>query len=264
MSDDSLKTQAPDIWASFAPMATFTTPVAAHLVSFAQIAAGETLLDVGTGTGVVAITAARAGAQVTAIDLSATLLEEARTNASIARQENIAWADGDAEQLPYEDASFDVVLSQFGHMFAPHPDVVIAEMRRVLKPEGRIAFATWPSGELVGQMFALIGRHAAPLPAGVSPPGRWGDRAFVAERLGTQFIEPAFEHGIMQFPALSLEHYRRFIEHSIGPMQKLVAALSEDARKLSAFRAAFDTMVAPYYAENIVRQDYLLTRALAR
>jgi SAM-dependent methyltransferase len=245
-------------------MAVFTTPVAAQLVKFARVDVGETLLDVGTGTGVVAITAARAGARVTGLDLTPGLLEEARANAAIAGHDHIAWAEGDVEQLPYADQSFDVVLSQFGHMFAPHPEVAIAEMHRVLKPEGRIAFATWPPDELVGRMFALIGRHAPPLPPGASPPGKWGDQGFIAERLGGRFGAPSFERGVMWFPALSLAHYRRFIEHSIGPMQKLVDALSGQPQELAALRATFDAMVAPFYGDNVVRQDFLLTSAPAR
>ncbi len=137
-----LKKRQREMWESFAPTAMFTTPVAGHLVKFARIVSGETVLDVGTGTGVVAITAARAGAQVSALDLTPELLEQARENARVARREDIVWTEGDAEQLPYPDAAFDVVLSQFGHMFAPRPEVAVSEMRRVLKRNGRIAFAT--------------------------------------------------------------------------------------------------------------------------
>lgn len=137
-----------EMWASFTPTAMFTTPVAGHLVAFAGVGAGEAVLDVGTGTGVVAISAARAGARVTALDLSPELLEQARENGRIAQHEDIVGVEGDAEALPYPDGSFDVVLSQFGHIFAPRPDVVIAEMRRVLTPNGRIAFATWPPEHL--------------------------------------------------------------------------------------------------------------------
>ena len=124
MSQDpfaALKQRQREMWASFAPTAMFTTPVAGHLVKLAGIAAGETVLDVGTGTGVAAVTAARAGARVTALDLTPELLEHARENARVANCEGIVWTEGDAEQLPYPDASFDVVLSQFGHMFAPRP-----------------------------------------------------------------------------------------------------------------------------------------------
>ena len=267
MSQDpfaALKQRQREMWASFAPTAVFTTPVAAHLVTFAQVHRGEAVLDVGTGTGVVAVTAARAGAQVTGLDLTPELLVQARENARIAAHEEIAWIEGDAEQLPFPDASFDVVLSQFGHMFAPRPDIALSEMRRVLKKSGRIAFATWPPEHLVGRMFALVGRHSPPPPAGVAPPQQWGNPATVAERLGEGFEAPFFERGTMAFPALSIEHYRLFMERSIGPIQALAESLAADPAKLAAFRAEFDAMVAPYHAGNIVRQDYLLTRAQAR
>lgn len=252
------------MWASFAPTATFTTATAAHLVRFAEIAPGEAVLDIGTGTGVVAITAARAGARVNAVDLTPALLEVARENAQMAGLSDIDWVEGDAESLPYPDATFDVVLSQFGHMFAPQPHVAIAEMRRVLKPSGRVAFATWPPNKLVGQFFALIGRNSPPLPPGVPPPVMWGDERTIRDRLANDFAEPIFDHGVMSVPALSISHYRTFIERSIGPMERLVASLSGDPERLAALRRDYDEISAPYFADNLVSQEYLLTRALAK
>ncbi len=259
-----LKKRQRDMWASFTPTAMFTTAVAAQLVKFAEIDPGETLLDVATGTGVVAITAARAGAHVTGLDLTPALLEQARENARIAHRPDIVWTEGDAESLPYSDATFDVVTSEFGHMFAPRPEVAMAEMRRVLKPGGRVVFATWPPEHLVGQMFAFMGRHTPPLPAGAAAPPLWGDPAVIAQRLAAGFEPPFFSRAVMTFPALSLDHYRLFMEQSIGPMQKLVEGLASDPQKLASIRAEFDTLARPYYAENIVRQDYILTRATAR
>jgi SAM-dependent methyltransferase len=267
MSQDpfaELKQAQREMWRSFGPTAMSTTPTAGHFVKFARIAAGETVLDVGTGTGVVAITAARAGAQVMALDLTPALLEQARENARIARQDDIVWIEGDVEQLPYADASFDVVLSQFGHMFAPRPDIAIAEMHRVLKPKGRIAFATWPPEHIVARMFAFVGRNSPPPPAGASPPAQWGNPLTITERLGTRFDAPFFERGAMAFPALSVEHYRLFMERSVGPMQKLIERFATEPERLAILRAEFDAMVTPYFSDNVVRQDYLLTRAQAR
>ncbi len=253
-----------EMWASFSPTAMFTTPVAGHLVKFAGVAAGEMVLDVGTGTGVVAITAARAGARVAALDLTPELLEHARENGRVAGLADIAWSEGDAEQLPYPDASFDVVLSQFGHMFAPRPDVVMAEMRRVLKPGGRIAFATWPPEHLVGRLFAFVGQNSPPPPPGAAPPPQWGNPAIVTERLGKLFHTPFFERAMMTIPALSISHFREFMERSVGPMQKLIERIQADPVKLSAVRADFEALATPYYHDNVVHQSYLLTRAQAQ
>ncbi|MEO8298617.1 MAG: class I SAM-dependent methyltransferase [Burkholderiales bacterium] len=266
MSQDpfaELKQRQREMWASFGPTAMFTTPVAAHVVRFAGIQAGETVLDVGTGTGVVALTAARLGAKVSGLDLTPELIEQARENAAIARLPEIAWQVGDAEALPYPDASFDVVTSQFGHMFAPRPEVVVSEMRRVLKPGGRIAFATWPPEHFVGRLFAFIGRNGPPPPPGVAPPPQWGAPMLVTERLGNRFGPPFFERGVMRFSALSVPHFRLFMERSIGPMQKLVESLANEPEKLQRLRDEFEALAAPYHSDNVVHQDYLLTRAQA-
>jgi SAM-dependent methyltransferase len=259
-----LKTRQRAMWASFAPAAAFTTPVAAHLVEFAEIKLGEIVLDVGTGTGVVAITAARAGASVTGLDLTPALLDVARENAQVASLGSIQWLEGDAESLPLPDGKFDVVLSQFGHMFAPRPDVAVAEMRRVLKPGGRIAFATWPPEHFVGRLFAFVGKNSPPPPPGAAPPPQWGSPSIVAERLGDKFEAPFFSRGVMQFPALSLSHFREFMERSVGPIQKLIEASAKEPGRLAALRAEFETLAAPYYFGNVIRQEYLLTRAKAR
>jgi SAM-dependent methyltransferase len=258
-----LKARQREMWASFAPTAAYTTPVAAHLVEFAGIKPGETVLDVGTGTGVVAITAARMGASVTGLDLTPALLDAARENARIAGLDAIHWVEGDAEKLPFADGQFDVVISQFGHMFAPRPDVTIGQMRRVLKPSGRVAFATWPPEHFVGRLFAFVGKNSPPPPPGAAPPPQWGNPNIVAERLGAQFQSPFFSRGVMQFPALSLAHFREFMERSVGPMQKLIEAAANDPAKLAGLRSEFEALAAPYYFGNMIRQEYLLTRANA-
>jgi SAM-dependent methyltransferase len=261
---EELKARQREMWASFAPAATFTIPVAAQLVRFAELAPGEAVLDVGTGTGVVAITAARAGARVWALDLTPELLAQARDNGRIAGQPGIDWTEGDAERLPYGDATFDVVLSQFGHIFAPQPPVVVAELRRVLKPGGRIAFASWPPEHFVGRMFAFVAQHSPPPPAGAAAPGQWGVPAVIAERLAGHFDAPFFERGTMTVPTLSLPHLRGFMERSVGPLQKLVERLAGEPGALAAVRGEFEALAAPYYRDNLVHQSYLLARARAR
>lgn len=249
-------------WAHFAPLEAITTAQAAQLVKFAGVRAGQRVLDVACGTGVVAITAARANAAVTALDLTPELLVRARENAQTAGV-TIDFHEGDAEALPFADASFDVVLSQFGHMFAPRPDVAIAQMLRVLKPGGTIAFSTWPPETLVGRAFAFRDRYAPPPPVKVPSPGKWGDPSIVRARLGTAVTQIVFSRPTMLVPALSPQHYRVTFEQSAGPMRKIIEMLSaSDPAKLETFRREYDALVADYFDDNLVRQDYLMTRAV--
>lgn len=264
MSDDAIakfKEVQRQGWRHFAPLEPLTTPAAARLVKFANVCADQNVLDVGCGTGVVAITAARIGARVHGVDLTPELLERARENASVANVE-IDFQEGDAEALPFDEATFDVVLSQFGHMFAPRPSIAVAEMLRVLKPGSTIAFATWPPELLIGSSFKLVSSYMPPPPPSVSPPPQWGDVAIVRKRLGDAVKDILFDRACMLFPALSVQNYRVHIERTAGPMLKLVEMLSaNDPNRLAHFRREYEALVAPYFEDNVVRQDYLLTRA---
>jgi len=267
MSEDpiaKLKEAQRQGWKHFAPLEFATTPVAGRLVEFAGVRSDQRVLDVACGTGVAAITAARVGAKVSGLDLTPELLECARENSRTAEVE-IDWHEGDAEALPFADSEFDVVLSQFGHMFAPRPDVVIAQMLRVLKPGGTIAFVTWPPESLVGSSFTLVSSYMPPSPPGVSPPPKWGDPSIVRERLGKAVSEIVFARNQTLFPALSLQHYRAFVERTVGPILKLIEMLSsKDPARLAQFRREYDALIAPYFEDNVVRQDYLMTRAVKR
>ena len=248
-------------WAHFAPLETFTTQTAARLVKHARVAEEQRVLDVACGTGVVAITAARAGARVTALDFTPQLLERAREHAQVAGVD-VVFREGDAEQLPFDDGAFDVVLSQFGHMFAPRPDVVVREMLRVLKPAGTVAFSTWPPDVFVGRTMILVARYAPPPPPGVAPPPLWGDPNVVRERLGIAVKDVVFDRDRMLIPTLSPAHARNNFEKAAGPVIKLVEVLNaSDRARLSEFRREFEALVAEYLQDNVVRQDYLLTRA---
>ena len=267
MSSDpfsGFKAQQRQMWSTFAPTALFTTQPAARLVAFAEIKPGERVLDVGTGTGNVAVTAARAGADVTGIDLTPELLEVARENGSLAAV-NVAWHEADAEQLPLPDGSFDVVVSQFAHMFAPRPDITVREMRRVLKADGRVAFSTWPPDHFVGRMFAFVGRNLPPPPPGAMPPPLWGDRAIVTERLAAGgFDAPEFDEDYMVPAALSPAHYRLFLEKNVGPLTKIMELADGEPDRRDTLRRELEAMIAEYFAGNAVPQRYLLTRAAAR
>jgi SAM-dependent methyltransferase len=252
-----------EAWSHFAPLEAITMLAAPALVRFAQIGPGEEVLDVGCGTGVVAVTAARVGARVRGLDLTPALLERARDNATLAGL-SIDFGEGDAEALPYPDATFDVVVSQFGHMFAPRHDVATRELLRVLRPGGRVAFSTWPPELFVAQMMACVGRHLPAPPPEVMSPTRWGDPGYVRERLGEAVTDLRFHCGVISVPALSLSHYRASLEHSVGPLVLLVAALQGDPQRLAGVRAELETLASAYFADNKVEQHFMMTRARKR
>lgn len=248
-------------WAHFAPLQVFTTEPAARLVRYAEIRSGNQVLDVACGTGVVAVTAARRGAAVTGLDLTPELLDVANDNALLA-EVSVDWREGDVESLPFPADTYDVVISQFGHMFAPRPDVAIAEMLRVLKPGGTIAFSTWPPELFIGRLFALTSTYMPPLPPGVASPPLWGDPTVVRERLGTRVRELRFDRATMVVPALSPRHQRESFERNAGPVMKLVELLSaSDPARLEEYRGACEALVAEYLEDNVLRQGYLMTKA---
>ena len=256
-----MKAAARHGWASFTPFEMLTGSVAPDLVRFAGVTAGQRVLDVGCGTGVVALCAARNGATVTGADLTPALLEGARYNAALAAVA-VDFQEADVEALPFADASYDVVLSQFGHMFGPRPAVAIAEMLRVLKPGGVIAFSTWPPELYVGRMFALVSRYLPAMPDGVRSPIEWGDPHIVRERLGTAIGDLRFDRGCLRFPALSPAHARGFMERNAAPVMKVVETLAGDVARLAQFRDEFDALAAQYFHDNFVRQDFLMSRAV--
>ena len=248
-------------WVGFVPFESTTGSVAPRLVRFADVERGARVLDVGCGTGAVALTAARLGATVTGADLTPALIERARANAELAALA-VEFRVADVEDLPFADAEFDAVLSQFGHMFAPRPQVAIAEMLRVLEPGGRIAFSTWPPSHLTGRMFATMASYGPPPPDGIPPPIAWGDPQVVRERLGDSVRDVQFEHGVMQFQTLSPQHMRVFFESNAGPFQQLVESLAGQPERLASLRAELDALIASYFRDNAVHQEFLMTRAI--
>ena len=255
-----LKAGQRQAWASFTPFELVTSVTAPRLVGFAGVRAGQRILDVGCGTEVVAITAGRRGAQATGLDLTPELLQRARVNAAISELD-IEWHEGDVESLPFGDGAFDMVLSQFGHMFAPRPEVAAREMLRILKPGGVIAFSTWPPELCVGRLFALIGRHLPPPPAFVSPPPQWGDPTTVRDRLGAAVTDLVFDRAVMRVPALSPAHLRVSYEENVGPVLRVVQTLQSEPGRLAAFRREFEEIVGQFFQDNVVRQGFLMTRA---
>ena len=258
---DAFKTVQKQGWSFFAPLEMVTTPAAARLVTFARIAPRQLVLDVCCGTGVVAVTAARRGAQVTGVDFTPELLARARENSRIAKVD-IDWKEGDVEALPFPDNTFDVVVSQFGHMFAPRPELAVAEMLRVLRPSGTIAFSTWPPELYVGRLFSLMSSYLPPPPPGSAPPPLWGDVNVIRERLGAAVRDITFDRDALRPPALSVQHFRELAERTAGPLVKLTESLAaSDPARLESFRRALEAIASDYLEDNVVRHNYLMTRA---
>lgn len=195
---------------------------------------GMKVLDVACGTGNLAIPAARTGATVTGVDIAPNLIEQAKANAA-AEGLNAQFDVGDAEALPYDDGEFDAVITMFGAMFAPRPDVTAEELKRVCKPGGLIAMANWTPGGFTGQMFKIGASHVPP-PPGMPSPVLWGVEDTVRERLSDgisdlQMTKQPIEFNYPFGPAEVVEHFRQYF----GPTQKAFESLDESGQ--AALRA---------------------------
>src|SRR5689334_4524026 len=171
-------------WASgdYSVIASRIALMAEQLVDSAGLRAGESVLDVATGTGNAAIAAARCGCEVTGVDYVEALLERGRDRAA-AEGLSVTFTEGDAEHLPYPDDAFDAVISCVGVMFTPDHEQAAAELVRVCRPGGKIALANWTPTGFVGAMFRTVATHVPP-PAGLRPPGLWGTEEHLRHLLG--------------------------------------------------------------------------------
>ncbi len=192
-------------------------------------APGCQLLDVGCGSGQLALIAARDGLQVTGVDIAANSIERARARA---RAEGLQarFEVADAEALPFDDASFDVVVSLIGAMFAPRPELVANEMLRVCTPGGTLAMANWTPQGFIGQMFKTIAKFIAP--SGMPSPVLWGDEATVRERLGAGLSDLSLTRRFYTMtypfpPAEVVEFFRLYY----GPTNQAFASLDEAGSK---------------------------------
>jgi SAM-dependent methyltransferase len=188
---------------------------------------GAQLLDVGCGAGQLSLIAARAGARVTGCDIATNWLVQARRSAA-AEGLTISFEEGDAEALPFDDASFDAVVSLIGAMFAPRPELVAAELTRVCRPGGIIAMANWTGPGFVGQMFKIIAKHIAP--SGMPSPVLWGDEPTVRERLGGGVASLECSHHMYElsypFPPADVVD---FFRANYGPMTRAFASIGEES-----------------------------------
>lgn len=238
---DALKTRLKSMWmaGNFAEVARHIEASAEEFIARLNLQPGDRVLDVACGTGNLAIPAARAGAIVTGVDIATNLLEQARARAE-SEGLKIQFDEGDAENLVYADSAFDVVVTMYGAMFAPRPELVAAELTRVCRVGGRIAMANWTAEGFVGHMFKVTGKHVAP-PPDMPSPLKWGDEATVRERLSRGIIDLQMTRRICVFnypftPAEVVEFFRLYF----GPTQRAFAALDENGQ--AALRAELEQL----------------------
>jgi ubiquinone/menaquinone biosynthesis C-methylase UbiE len=228
---DALKTRIRATWMAgdYGTVAALTESAANEFIDRRQIKPNMRVLDVACGTGNLSIPAAKAGAAVTGVDISPNLIDQARARATREKL-NIRFEAGDAENLPVAAGTFDLVVSMFGAIFAPRPDLVAAELRRVCRSGGQIAMANWTPDGFIGAVFRATAKHVAP-PAGVPSPLQWGDEVIVRERLGTDVKDLQVTRHLAQlkFP-FPIPETVEFYRVHYGPTLKAFAGLSETAQ----------------------------------
>jgi ubiquinone/menaquinone biosynthesis C-methylase UbiE len=200
----------------------------------AAIEPGMRVLDVACGAGNAALPAARAGGQVTGLDLTPSLLEAGRAKAASEGLE-LEWVEGDAEELPFDDGSFDRVLSTFGHMFAPRHRQTADEMLRVCRPGGSIVTASWTAEGVFGAMGAASAPFMPPPPDFASPPVLWGDEDYVRQMFGSAATGFEFERQVNWIEDESVESFADLFMSLFPPMVSAQAMLGE---RFSELRAA--------------------------
>ena len=238
---DEIKASMRTTWMAgdFGVIAKSNARQAEEFVARLAIPGGARVLDVACGTGNLAIPLARQGCVVTGVDIATNLLDQGRERAATEGL-SITFDEGDAENLPYADASFDAAVTMFGAMFAPRPELVAAEFARVLKPVGQLAMGNWNPESFVGRMFTLSAQHAPP-PPGIVPPNLWGVERVVRERLASGFDEIQTEliAIMLDLPmntAGAVSLFRRFF----GPTQMAFSKLDPAGQK--SFTAALEEL----------------------
>ena len=262
----ALKSKQHLAWSSgdYAVVGTTLQIVGESLCEALDLRAGERVLDVAAGNGNATLAAARRWCDVVSTDYVPALLERGRTRAS-AEGLPVQFEQVDAENLPYPDHSFDVVLSTFGVMFTPDQDKAAAEMARACKPGGRIGLANWTPTSFVGELFKLMGRYLPP-PAGVKSPALWGTEARLRDLFGERLATIAIEPRHFAFRYRSAAHWLEVFRTFYGPMHKAFGALDATLQESLAAdlialaesfnRATDGTLVAPSeYIEVVITRQ---------
>jgi SAM-dependent methyltransferase len=260
-----LKSTLKSIWMAgdFGQVANYAAQAGIEFVERTEIKPSSRILDVACGTGNVTVPAARAGGIVTGVDIATNLLEQARQRAA-AEKLDIRFDEGDAEELPYADAEFDIVMTMFGAMFAPRPERVAAELIRVCKPGGLIAMANWTPQGFVGKTFQLTARMVPP-PPGVPAPVLWGDEATVRERLsnGISKLSLTRQKVTFKYP-FGPKEVVTFFRQYFGPTQMTFARLDKEGQEAlaSQLEALWSEHNKATDGTTAVEAEYLDVRAI--
>jgi SAM-dependent methyltransferase len=242
-----LKAKHRKMWASGAypdMVETFLTPLGPRLIEFCEIGPGERVLDVAAGTGNAAIVAAATGADVVASDLTPELFEAGRARAAAAGVE-LEWAEADAENLPFEDGSFDTVISSIGVMFAPHHQAAADEMARVCRAGGKIGLLSWTPEGMIGALFKTMGQFMPPPPPGASPPPLWGGEDHLRELFGEQVEFEKLERDVLEVTAFQRpDDYGEHFKQRYGPTIVARANAEKEGRA-----EEFDRALSEFCAE---------------
>ena len=234
--------------------------LAARVVDAADVGPEDRVLDVACGTGNVALTAYRRGANVTGVDITPAMLDMAREQARVI-DADIDWREGDAEALSFDDDAFDVTLSCLGHMFAPDAEATATELVRVTESGGRVAFTSWTPGSAIAAMMGVLSEYLPPEPNPSPPPVLWGDPDTVQDRFGDRVEALRSESAVVRYPAVSPAHFWESMTTDSGPI--IVALESVDEKEASDLREQVIGALAPYFsdADNAVELEYRLVRA---
>jgi SAM-dependent methyltransferase len=242
-----LKQKHRKMWASGdypSMVETFLTPLGPRLVEFAGIGSGQRVLDVAAGTGNASIPAAEAGAEVVASDLTPELFEAGRARAAAAGVE-LEWVEADAHGLPFEDDSFDVVISSIGVMFAPFHQAAADELVRVCRPGGTIGLLSWTPEGMIGALFRAMGQFMPPPPEGAQPPPLWGGEEHLRGLLGDRVELEKVEKGVLEVTAF--QRPDDYGEHFKGRYGPTIAARANAEKEGRA--EEFDQVLSEFCAE---------------
>lgn len=261
----ALKSKLRGMWIAgdFGEIAKSIEAGAEEFIARLDLKPGTKVLDLACGTGNLAIPAAKTGAEVTGVDIAPNLIDQAITRAE-AEGLSAKFEVGDAEDLPYEDASFDVVMTMFGAMFAPRPEVAASELKRVCRPGGLIAMANWTPEAFTGQMFKTNAKHVPP-PPGMPSPILWGTEGAVRERFADGISDLQMKRRKITFtypfgPADVVEHFRKYF----GPTQKAFESLDADGQ--AALRSDLEALWKEHNratdGTTDVESEYLEVRAV--